>query len=308
MDTVSKYKKNILCIAAIVTFSMLFPYIVTCVRMGTTTVRIYKPQLSGRNIVLDGEVKLDMEEFIPCVLYAMLPYEYEEEALKAQILIIRTYIMMKMGQNQNINASELGLPYTTYADLEKEWGKKYETLYNYTNKLISNTTNQTITYEGQLIYPCFHEISEGKTCEGDKPYLKAIESSADTSADNYLGISYFTKDDVISKLKTAYGVELTSEELLTKIVVVKYENSSYVKAITIGETVISGEEFMQLFSLTSASFTVEEFAEGIKMVSKGIGSGKGLSLYGAKTMAEQGSSYTDILKHYYSGVEINGLN
>lgn len=308
MGTASKYKKNILFIAVIITFSMLFPYIVTCVRMGTTTVRIYKPQLSGRNIVLDGEVKLDMEEFIPCVLYAMLPYEYEEEALKAQILIIRTYIMMKIGQNQNINASELGLPYTTYADLEKEWGKEYETLYNYTNKLIVNTAMQTIKYDGQFIYPCYHEISEGVTCGGENPYLKSVESSADTSADNYLGISYFTKEEVISKLKTACGVELAPEELLTKIVINKYENCNYVKTVSVGEAVISGEDFVQLFSLASASFNVEEFAEGIKIVSKGIGSGKGLSLYGAKHMAEQGSSYTDIIKYYYSGVEISGLN
>ena len=40
------------------------------------------------------------------------------------------------------------------------------------------------------------------------------------------------------------------------------------------------------------------------MVSKGIGSGKGLSLFGAKKMAEQGSSYMDIIGHYYSGAEV----
>lgn len=67
---------------------------------------------------------------------------------------------------------------------------------------------------------------------------------------------------------------------------------------------ISGEDFMKTFSLVSGSYTVEEFAEGIKMVSKGIGSGKGLSLFGAKKMAEQGSSYMDIIGHYYSGAEV----
>ena len=266
--------------------------------------RIYTPKLSGRTIVLNDGVKLDMEEFIPCVLYAMLPYEYEEEALKAQILIIRTYIMLKMGQNNEISGSELGLPYTTYADLEKEWGRDYEKLYNYTNKLITNTEMQVIKYEGQLIHPYYHEISEGTTCEGEQPYLKPVESSMDISADNYLGITYFTKEEVIARLKDGCGVELKPEELITKITVNKCENSNYVKTVSVGEAVISGEDFMKMFSLVSGSYTVEEFAEGIKMVSKGIGSGKGLSLFGAKKMAEQGSGYMDIIRHYYNGAEI----
>ena len=304
MGTTLKYRKSILCITAIIIFSILFPYIVTCAKIRSDTGRIYTPKPSGRTIVLDGSVKLDMEEFIPCVLYAMLPYEYEEEALKAQIVIIRTYIMLKMGQNNEIGGSELGLPYTTYADLEKEWGRDYEKLYNYKNKLISNTEMQVIKYEGQLIYPYYHEISEGVTCEGDQPYLKPVESSADISADNYLGITYFTKEEVITKLKDACGVELKPEELISKIIVNKYENSNYVKTVSVGEAVISGEDFMKTFSLVSGSYTVEEFAEGIKMVSKGIGSGKGLSLFGAKKMAEQGSSYMDIIGHYYSGAEV----
>ncbi len=308
MGTVSKYKKSILCMAAIITFSILFPYIITCVKMKSDTVRIYTPQLSGKTVVLDASVKLDVEEFIPCVLYAMLPYEYEEEALKAQIVIIRTYIMLKMGENEAINGSELGLPYTTYAELEKEWGSRYETLYNYTNQLINSTGMQVIRYDGQFIYPYYHEISEGITCQGEYPYLKSVDSSQDISADNYLGISYFAKDEVISRLKSACGVELNQEELMSKIVVNKYENCNYVQTVAVGETVISGEEFMRIFSLSSSSFTVEEFAEGIKMVSKGIGSGKGLSLYGARKMAKEGSSYMDIIKHYYSGVEVSGGN
>lgn len=304
MGTTLKYRKSILCMAAIITFSILFPYIVTCAKIRSDTTRIYTPKSSGRTIVLDGSVKLDMEEFIPCVLYAMLPYEYEEEALKAQIVIIRTYIMLKMGQNDIISGSELGLPYTTYSDLEKEWGRDYEKLYNYTNKLINNTEMQVIKYDGQLIYPYYHEVSEGITCEGENPYLKPVDSSADISADNYLGITYFTKEEVIDKLKAACGTELKPEELISKIIVNKYENSNYVNTVSVGEAVISGEEFMKLFSLVSGAYTVEEFAEGIKMVSKGIGSGKGLSLYGAKKMAEQGSGYIDIIKHYYSGVEV----
>ena len=40
------------------------------------------------------------------------------------------------------------------------------------------------------------------------------------------------------------------------------------------------------------------------MSSKGIGDGKGLSVNGALKMAKDGKGYRDILKYYYSEVEI----
>ena len=37
---------------------------------------------------------------------------------------------------------------------------------------------------------------------------------------------------------------------------------------------------------------------------KGYGHGVGMSQYGANSMANKGSKYDEILKHYYSGVKI----
>ena len=37
---------------------------------------------------------------------------------------------------------------------------------------------------------------------------------------------------------------------------------------------------------------------------KGYGHGVGMSQWGANVMAKQGKTYDEILKHYYSGVEI----
>ena len=59
------------------------------------------------------------ELFIPLVLYSVMPEGYEEETMKAMVVIIRTYIIHKMDGNETINAETLGLPYTTYVELEK---------------------------------------------------------------------------------------------------------------------------------------------------------------------------------------------
>ena len=42
-------------------------------------------------------------------------------------------------------------------------------------------------------------------------------------------------------------------------------------------------------------------------VTSGSGHRVGLSQYGADGMAEQGSDYTEILSHYYSGINIGQI-
>lgn len=58
--------------------------------------------------------------------------------------------------------------------------------------------------------------------------------------------------------------------------------------------------------LPSAYFTTAEVkgGSGIKFYGGGYGHGVGMSQNGAKTMAEQGKKYNEILEHYYSGTKI----
>ena len=44
------------------------------------------------------------------------------------------------------------------------------------------------------------------------------------------------------------------------------------------------------------------------MVGGGYGHGVGMSQWGANGMAKNGSTYEEILKHYYTGVEIMAVN
>ena len=46
----------------------------------------------------------------------------------------------------------------------------------------------------------------------------------------------------------------------------------------------------------------------IKFSVKGYGHGVGMSQTGADSMAKQGSNCEDIIKHFYTGVEIKDIN
>lgn len=304
----SRYRINIAVIIFISLFTLLFPYIVTIMNIKKADVRIFKPDMSGKYVTISNgseTVEMDVELYIPLVLYSVMPDNYEEETLKAMTVIIRTYIMHKMDGAAKINAEELGLPYTTYAELEKKWGTKYEEKYNYTMKLIENTNKQILYYEGKPIYPYYHEISAGVTNSGEYGYLQSVESKEDMQAEGYLGVLYFTTENINEKLKSKINVDLTGKNLIDEIKLNMEDNSEYVRSVSIGENVISAEDWQKIFELPSTAFTFEAFSDGYKMVSKGKGCGKGLSIYGAEKMANQGKSYDEIIKYYFTGVEIH---
>jgi stage II sporulation protein D len=57
-----------------------------------------------------------------------------------------------------------------------------------------------------------------------------------------------------------------------------------------------------LFNSTNFSFI--QSGNEIEILTTGYGHGVGMSQWGAEGMAREGCNYQEILKHYYTGVEI----
>ena len=71
-----------------------------------------------------------------------------------------------------------------------------------------------------------------------------------------------------------------------------------------GDTICRGEEIRQLLHLPSACFTVENQGKKIRFLCRGQGHGMGMSQYGAGRMAQEGSTYREILSYYFPEAEI----
>lgn len=302
-----EYKTNIILITCIVAFSMLFPYSITMYKMESGKIKTYKPDMLGKTVVLNtGNEKetMDVEMFIPLVLYSAISDEYEEETLKSMIVIFRTYILNMMGKDNSINAENLGIPYTTYTELEKKWGKNYEKKYMNTMKLLKETGNKMIFFNNELIYPYYNELSAGITNVGEVEYLQSVDASGDKKAKKFENIFYFTGKDICKILKEKYEINIENVDLVSKITLNMEENGVYVRSVSVGEKVLGSEDFKEIFSLASTAFTFEAFSDGYKFVTKGIGNGKGLSIFSADLMAKEGKKYEEILAFFYYGVEI----
>ena len=60
----------------------------------------------------------------------------------------------------------------------------------------------------------------------------------------------------------------------------------------------------QALHLNSACFYLSELDGKIRIVTKGIGHGLGLSQYGANELAKEGKNYQEILRYYYTDVTL----
>ena len=111
-----------------------------------------------------------------------------------------------------------------------------------------------------------------------------------------------------NKLKTKYEdiqINFADEQ---DIKILEYTDSNRVKTVKFGNHEISGVETRTLLGLKSTNFQITREDGKVKFTVKGYGHGVGMSQTGADTMAKQGSSYEDIIKHFYVGVEIKDIN
>lgn len=268
--------------------------------------------------VLDGDTVTEMSfsDYLQGVLRAEMPASFQEDALRAQAVAARTYTYYKMssGGNHGDTADICTDHSCCQAFLGKDraaenWGKNAERYEAKIENAVSATDGQVMLYGGTPILAVFHSSSAGETWNSgqvwaqDLPYLQSVSSPEGEGVPNY----YST-------------VELTEAEFREKFLAARPEadlsgpasgwirdpvmDGVHVESVTIGGVSVSGPSVRSVFGLRSASFTAEAGDGKITFYVTGYGHGVGLSQYGANAMAEAGSTWREILEHYYTGVTI----
>lgn len=300
-------KKNII----LIFISIIIVYLIILSCVDGKTAKSYDIKSYGKTIILNEEESIDIEKFIPLVVMDTLPVDSEEELLKMQLVITRTFIVYRMKDAKEITAEELGLSYVSYAELESKWGTKFIDKYNKLQKLVYNTNLEIITYKDNPIVPFFHNLSAGKTRNGSEvygegyEYLSSVESEADLTAKNYLKIDYFSKSELVKKIKEYdQDVDISEDNIFEKLEIYKKCSEGYVILVKIDNAIIDAEAFTKLFNISSTHFEIEEYEGEVRILAHGIGNGFGVSINGASMMASCGKSYKEILEYYYKNVSI----
>lgn len=266
-------------------------------------------------------IEIEIEEYIKGVVAGEMPAEFETEALKAQAIAARTYLLYKLKKN-TVNPEEhkdapicSGIHCQVYYSkdmlLEKftqDWFDKY---WAKIENAVESTKGEFLSYDNKLIEPLFHSTSGGKTENSEEvfgsfmPYLRSVESPYEEAAPKLSASISIPIDEFIKKLNDEYGInDLSASNLKTKISLLEMSEGGKIKSLKISDKTLTGREIRSLYSLNSAGFKFIQSKDSIQIVTTGYGHGVGMSQYGANGMAAKGYNYEDILKHYYTGVEI----
>lgn len=264
------------------------------------------------------EVALD--DYLVNVVSAEMPASFEMEALKAQSIVARTYTIYKVQNKKHENADICDDSSCCQAWISKEdrlarWSEnERESNWKKINEAVNKTAGKIITYDGKPINAFFHSNSGGTTeipvnvwGGSGYPYLQVVETSGEEGYTQYLSEVELTNEELLEKIKEKYeDIEINFENT-EDIKVLEYTESNRVKTIKFGNHNISGVEARTIFGLKSTNFEIIHEDGKIKFSVKGYGHGVGMSQTGADSMAKEGKSCEEIIKHFYVGIEIQEI-
>ena len=255
---------------------------------------------------------------MPGVLAVEIPAQYEPEALKAQAVIARTYIRKQMKETKEgtleIQESALDMDYPQLDQLRQKWGtEEFPALYEKLEIAVKDTKGMVMTYEGDYIDPMFCRTSAGMTRRGDEnhPYLEPVECPGDPQAPGFTQILAWDAREfaqLVNQIPPGAGEAETAailpEQIPESIQIVEREEGGYVRQISIGGRLLSGEAVQYGLGLNSCAFELEGQGGGVRARALGSGHGYGLSQTEANRKAKEGWTAEEILKYFYKNIEL----
>lgn len=246
---------------------------------------------------------IEFEEYIIGVVGAEMPASFHSEALKAQAILARTYATKTLERNGVLTDNSSTQNYKTNDELKSMWGSSYNTYYNKIKSAVESTSGMYLTYQGEIIDAVYHSTSNGITEDAinvwgnSVPYLVSVDSPYDSTNSSFQVSISFSYEELSSK----FGFTINPD---TNFNILSYTSGNRVENIMINETTYTGVQVRNLLGLRSADFSISKTDASVTFTTKGYGHGVGMSQYGANGMAKNGSSYQQILQHYYKGVTI----
>lgn len=249
--------------------------------------------------------EMNIEEYLIGVVGCEMPALFEEEALKAGAVAARTYLLNKLENNENyiISSTTNDQCYSDENELKEKWENNYNEYKSKIEKAVKETKDEYMTYNGEIIKAFYFSTSNGKTENvenvfGEKlDYLVSVDSNYDKNTTQFNKTIEITKSDFLKKLNLPEAKEI-------KITNIIKNETNRIDEITINDRKFKGTKIRTLLNLRSTDFeiTINEYT--VKITTKGYGHGVGMSQYGANELAKLGYNYEEILKHYYTGIEL----
>jgi len=262
-----------------------------------------------------------VREYVIGAVCAEMPANFGAEALKAQAVAAHTYAERQRTLARREPRTELcGADfsndtskyqgYLTDAEIRANFGENYDEYYRRISAAADEVLDYVITYGDEPIIAAFHSMSSGRTESAENAwgapvdYLVPVDSESDTKAPKYEETVRIGREELREKLEASFsGIQL-GEDMTKWLTVAEISPSGTVLTARVGDRTVTGNDIRTALGLRSADFDVTYDDEQAVITTRGFGHGVGMSQYGANAMASAGSTWREILAHYYPNCNI----
>lgn len=252
--------------------------------------------------VKEKNLYLDLENYVIGVVAGEMPALFQDEALKAQAVAARSYVLSKEKDgNYVVSASTSDQVFLTSYEMKEKWQNDYDEYYNKILNAVKKTSGEVLTKDNKILKAFYFSMSNGYT-ENSKDVFgedltQSVESPFEISLSNFEIVKEFSKSELLEKL----GVDNLNIENQ------QISETKHTSSIIIGGKEFSGIEVRKLLNLRSTDFEIKQVGENFNIITRGYGHGVGMSQYGANELAKSGKSYKEILAYYYKNTKLVNL-
>jgi len=266
---------------------------------------------------------VDLKEYVVGAVAASMPPEFPKEALKAQAICCRTLAVKRMGifggsgcrRQPGFDVCSDPVHCQGFLDVEsrqKLWAGRYEEFAEKLSEAEEETSGIVLVYNNNAIEAVYHPACGGCTEDSENvwgnkvSYLRRVECIYCKDSPHWKTTKAFS----IRELKRRLGINFDDNKVEKREIPglldrIHATESERIKRMRIGDMVFEGEDIRDLLGLSSTRFFWKVSA--ISFQAMGLGHGLGLCQYGARGMAILGFPVDEILKFYFTGVELKEL-
>lgn len=270
-------------------------------------------------------IKMNLGDVVKRITTREMPCIFKMEAAKALAIAVRTWVVKKLKlfdgtgcedhKGADICTSMRGCSQIT--DLEafkKDIGNKFYDVYNLVCDAVESTSGQIITCGGRPIAAEYHLACGGGTENSEDVlgnrvmYFRKVLCKYCSDSPNWESTVDITIKELEDKLniKALKNSSVWGPEVEGVIESIERDETGRVKAIKIGGKYFTGVEIKDMLGLESSRFGWDPMVLRFKV--RGSGTGLGMCLYGADHMAGEGAACSDILKYYYTNINIEYID
>ena len=254
--------------------------------------------------------EMDLEEYVCGVLAGEMKNDWPEEALKAQAILARTFVIRFITEKQSkYNGADIS------TDIGEAQAYDAAGVNDRIRNAVDATRGRIICWQGEPIYAWFHAHSGGRTATAEEglsyqkeaPYTQSVESTESEEAppDDAEWRAEFTERQVIA---AAADVGVKLKDGIREVAPGAKGESGRLKTLRINGSEVPANEFRIAIGSTdmkSTLITDLQWADGrLTLSGKGYGHGVGMSQWGAYALAQQGKDADEIINMYFKNVNI----